>query len=524
MVERDARAVWHQLTFAVAAERSRRIGAALRALGASASRPVMILCPNGVEHALMTFGALRAGIAVAPVPPALVRGGLARLRALTEIVRPGVVFAHDGAAHGTAVHAVAPETAFVSVTEPPPGVRAHDYARLLHHAPLPDDAVAPSGETVSKIMFTSDPASEPKGVVTTHAMLCAMLQGLAQAWPFLDAHPPVIVDALPWSGALGGNVVLGIALRQAGTLYVEHGDAAERFEHRDSLRAELQPTLAFDVPRGWSAWASRLRADDELRRRWLARLDVACWSGAPLAPATRDALRAIGVPLAAAWGTTETSGVVALTTGAEPKYDALGAPLAGVELKLVPHGDGHEARVRGPQVTHGYYWRPDQTAAGFDEDGYFRTGDVVRPIAARAPARGLELIGRIDGRFKLSSGAWVRGTELRAAFLAECSDAAEVLVSGAGREEIGLLVWPTEEALRLDRDVLRAQIAAAMRRLAMRDEAAPQPLRALIEPNPVHSSAHDAGGKRARHATAVRRAAAVARLHASEPDAEVILA
>jgi feruloyl-CoA synthase len=251
-----------------------------------------------------------------------------------------------------------------------------------------------------------------------------------------------------------------------------------------------------------------LRADDELRRRWLARLDLACWSGATLAPATRDALRGIGVPLAAAWGMTETSGAVALTSGFDPKHGALGVPLAGVEVKLVPHGDAHEARVRGPQVTHAYYWRPDLTAEAFDEEGFLRTADLVRPIHKRAPERGLELVARSDGRFKLSSGEWVDGGALRAAFLAECSDAADALVSGEGRDEIGLLVWPTEEALRLDRDVLRAQIAAAMHRLAARNDA-PQPRRALIEAGP---------------AIAVRRAAAVARLHASLPDAEVILA
>jgi len=508
VVERDARAVWHELTFADAAERSRRIGAALRALGASESRPVMILGANGIEHALMTFGALRAGIPVAPISPAAAHGGRARLRALAEVVRPGVVFAYDGAAFGAAAHAVAAEAAFVSVTEPLPGVPAHDYARLLHHRPLPRDAVAVSGETIAKIMFTADLADEPKAVVTTHAMLCAMLQGVAQAWPFLDARPPVIVDALPWSGALGGNLVLGIALRGAGTLYVDDGGAAEGFARRQSLRAELQPTLAFDVPRGWSAWALRLRADDELRQRWLARLDLACWSGAPLAPAARDALRAIGVPLAAAWGMTETSGPVALSVGAQPKYDALGAPLPGVELKLVPHGDAYEARVRGPQVTHAYYWRPDRTAAAFDEEGFFRTGDLVRPIDARKPARGIELVARTDGRFKLSSGAWVHRAALRATFLAECSDAADLLVTGEGRDEIGLLVCPSEDALRLDRDVLRAQIAGAMRRIARDDGVSDNPSRALIV-----------------RALVVRKppAALVARLHASEPDAEVIV-
>jgi feruloyl-CoA synthase len=524
-VERDTRDVWHEATFATVAERSRRIGAALLALGASATRPLMILSGNGIDHALMTFGALRMGIPVAPVPPGAAlsaRNDFARLRALIAIVRPGVVFARDGAVFAAAVRGAAPDAAFVAVSEPPAGVRAHDYELLLHHAKLSDDAMAAegsavvNGETVAKIVFTCDAAGEPKGVVTSHTMLCAMLQGFAQAWPFLDEHPPVIVDRLPWSGAFGGNVVLGIALRHAGTLYIEDGDSTtvERLERSARLRAEVQPTLAFDVPRDWAMWARRLRENDPLRRRWLERLDRACWTGATLAPAARDALRAIGVPLSAAWGATETSGAVTLTSGGgdpksgDPRYDALGVPLAGVELKLVPSGDAYVAHVRGPQVMNGYYWRPDLNAAAFDEDGFFRTGDVVRPVHARAPARGLAYVRRTDERFKVSSGSWARGAELRAAFLTECSDAAEVLVSGQGRDEIGVLVWPTEAARRLERDVLRAQIADALRRVSRGTGKAEALRRALIVETQL---------------TTREQAAALTRLHASLPDAEVIV-
>ena len=342
-------------------------------------------------------------------------------------------------------------------------------------------------------------------------MIGAMLQGLVQAWPFLDEHPPTMVDWLPWSHGLGGNLVLGIALRHAGTLYVDDGDPTpERFERTVRLRAEIPPTLAFDVPLGWTAWAQRLRADDPLRRRWLSRLDRACWAGATLAPATRDALRAIGVPLAAAWGSTETSPAVALTNGVDPASGALGVPLAGVELKLIPAGDAYEARVRGAQVMHGYFWRPDLTAAAFDDEGYYRMGDLVRPVDARAPERGLAFVARADERFKLASGVWVLAGDLQAAFLAECSDVAEVLVSGGGRDIVGLLVRPTAEGRLLDRDVLRAQVADAMRRLAHDAGPAIRPRRALIVDARLGSD------ERAH-------AAALARLHASEPDAEVIV-
>jgi feruloyl-CoA synthase len=516
LVERDARDVWHRATFDTVARRSYNVAGGLRALGASETRPVMILSENGIDHALVTFGALRAGIPVVPVSAKTglaAHDGFARLRAIADAVRPGVVFARDGAAYAAAARAVAPDAAFVSVTEPPPGTpRAFDYARLLAHAPFAPDAAGQIDEdTVAKILFVSGSTGETRGVVVTHGMIGAMLQCVAQAWPFLDDHPPVLVDWLPWSHGLGGNLVLGIALRHAGTLYVDDGDPTpERFERTVRLRAEIAPTLAFDVPLGWTAWVDRLRGDDVLRRHWLSRLDRACWAGATLAPATRDALRAIGVPLAAAWGSTEASPVIALTPGADPAADALGVPLAGVELKLVPNGDAYEARVRGAQVMHGYFWRPDLTAQAFDDKGFYRMGDLVRPVDARAPERGLAFVSRLDERFKLASGVWVLAGELRSAFLAECSDAADVLVSGAGHDAVGLLVWPSAEGRLLDRDVLRAQVADAMRRLAAGAGPAVRPRRALIV------DTNDGSDERAR-------TAALKRVHASEPDAEVIV-
>ena len=513
LIERDARRRWRQIGFATAAKRSRRVAAALLALGASETRPVMILSGNGIDHALVALGAARAAIPVAPVAAVVgldARDGFARLRAIADVVRPAVVFARDGVAYAGAVRAAAPAAAFVSVGAPPPGMRSFDYARLLAHEPLSDGDVAVDGDTVAKLMFGSDPRTEGAAVIVTHGMIGAMLQGLAQAWPFLDRHPPVIVDAQPWSGAFGGNVVLGIALRHAGTLHVEDGEAAGQHLARTArLRAEIAPTLAFDVPSGWARWVEHLRADDGLRRRWLTRLDRACWSGSTMAPSTCDALRAIGVPLAAIWGSTETAGAACVTGGVDPKFDAIGAPLAGVELTLLPDGDAYEMRVRGPQVTTGYYWRPDLTATAFDDDGQLRTGDVVRPVDARAPDRGLEYVARLDRRFKLSGGTWVRAAELQAAFLAECSDAADVLVTGQGGDDVGLLVYPTTDAALLDRDVLRAQIADAMRRVGAGGAASASPRRALIVDAPP-----------ARHP---RLAAYVARLHASEPDAEVIL-
>ncbi len=89
LVERDARDVWNQVSFKTVAERSHRVGNALRALGASATRPVMILSRNGIDHAMVTFGALRAGIPVVPVSAKTglaARDGFARLREIADEV------------------------------------------------------------------------------------------------------------------------------------------------------------------------------------------------------------------------------------------------------------------------------------------------------------------------------------------------------------------------------------------------------------------------------------------------------
>jgi feruloyl-CoA synthase len=188
----------------------------------------------------------------------------------------------------------------------------------------------------------------------------------------------------------------------------------------------------------------------------------------------------------------------------------------------VPSGDAYEARVRGPQVTHGYWWRPDLTAAAFDDEGFYRIGDVVRPLDARAAERGLEFVSRLDDRFKLASGTWVRAGALRERFLAECSDVADAVVTGDGGAEIGLLVWPSDESAPLDLDVQRAQIAAAMRRLGP-GAASPPLRRALIVHDALRESERADNGVPIRHAVLARRAPLVARLHASEPDAEVIV-
>lgn len=445
------------MTFAAAASGSRRVAAGLRALGASAHRPVVVVAPNGIARATLTLGAWRAGVPLVALTPADEPGAV---RAIAAFVRAAAV------------------------------LDAADLDALVARPPAAD--VPLDGDAVAQLVPCGERDGAPLLATTTHANVCAMLEGLSQTWTFLAERPPVIVDRSPWSG-FGANVVLGLALRWGGTVFVEPAGGDPE------LRAEVAPTLAFDVPARWTAWLHRLRADDVLRRRWLARLRLACWSGAPLAAATRDGLRGLGVPLASLWGAATTASAFALSVEREPSPAALGVPLPGVELKLVPRDGVYEARVRGAQVTPGFWWRADATADAFDDEGFLRLGDLVRPLDRGDPGRGLTLAGRTDARFKLGDGAWVDVPALRERFLDVCGDAAEAEIVAAGEDALGVLVTADPGAA-IPPALLRAEIAAGMRRLGAR--------RALLVP---------------AHATPSERAVALARLAASEPDAEVIV-
>jgi feruloyl-CoA synthase len=98
--------------------------------------------------------------------------------------------------------------------------------------------------------------------------------------------------------------------------------------------------------------------------------------------------------------------------------------------------------VRGPNVTPGYWKRPDLTAAAFDEDGFYKPGDAVRFADPREPAKGIVFDGRLAEDFKLTTGTWVHVGGLRVGLLAAASPALQdAIICGENREFIGVLAW-----------------------------------------------------------------------------------
>ena len=106
----------------------------------------------------------------------------------------------------------------------------------------------------------------------------------------------------------------------------------------------------------------------------------------------------------------------------------MGVPVPGVELKLVPNEGKLEARLRGPNITPGYWRQPELTAKAFDEEGFYSSATRSSSTTRTIPRQGLLFDGRIAEDFKLATGTWVSVGPLRARFL----DALRALCQGRG--------------------------------------------------------------------------------------------
>ncbi|MCC6656972.1 MAG: feruloyl-CoA synthase [Rhodocyclaceae bacterium] len=446
---------WRRIAYGEALAQARAIGAALLSRGLSAERPAMVLSDNGIDHALLMLGALHVGVPVAPVSPAysLMSKDYAKVKAIAALLRPGLVYAADGARFAGVLQAVDFGGAEIVLgANTPAGLKATAFADL-RQAPGAevDRAFAAVGpDSIAKFLFTSGSTGEPKGVINTQRMLCSNQQAIRQVWPFLAATPPVIVDWLPWNHTFGANHNFNMVLANGGTLYIDDGKPVPGLIEKTvaNLR-EVSPTIYFNVPRGFDALIPFLERDAALRKNFFARLQMIFYAAAALPQNLWEKLEALSAQergkrtvMVSAWGATETAPMVTTVHFEIDRAGVIGLPAPGTELKLVPNENKLELRVRGPNVTPGYWKRPDLTQAAFDAEGFYCIGDAGRFADPQEPARGIEFDGRIAEDFKLMSGVWVHVGALRVKALAALAPVAQdIVVTGHDREEIGFLVF-----------------------------------------------------------------------------------
>jgi len=533
--QRDGEAGWTTLTYGDAVRHSDALGRAFRALGLGPDRPLMILSGNSLAHLLVSLGAYAAGAPVMPISVAysLQSSDHARIKAIVALTEPGLVFAEDPAPFAPALDALAPSVpqTLIAGGEREGALRLDEMLTSAAHQASPLDG-DPGGQAVAKLLFTSGSTGAPKGVINTHRMLCSNQAMLRAIWPFLPDEPPVLVDWLPWSHTFGANHNLNLAMFNGGTLYIDDGrPAPPLFPKTIAALKDVPPTLYFNVPAGYALLAPALETDAELAERFFSRLRFMFYAAAALPDTLAARLRELAkrhadhdVPLTSSWGTTETApGATSMHYLGAPT-GCIGVPIPGCTIKLAPVGEKLEIRVNGPNVTPGYFRRPDLTRELFDEEGFYRSGDAATLIDEHDPNRGLMFDGRIGENFKLLTGTWVTVGALRTRLLSTAGVLSDAVICGQDAEYVTALAWVNQAEAPGDQAALRAHLATALARLNADAGSASRIERLLLLDTPPSLDAGeitDKGYLNQRRCLECR-AAEVVRLYAADPDAEVI--
>ncbi len=455
---------WRTVTYADALKRVRRIGAALLEFDLSLDHPLLILSGNDIEHALLGLAAQYVGVPYASVSPAysLVSKDFSKLSGIVDKLRPGLVFAADGKPFDLAIRSVVPaRTPVVTVTNPlalRPNIPFSDLdsPRPTEAADAAHETVGP--DTVAKFLFTSGSTGSPKAVINTQRMMTANQEMVRDCFAYMVEEPPIVLDWAPWNHTAGGNKVFNMVLYNGGTLYIDDGrpTPAAIAKTVRNLR-DVSPTWYFNVPKGYEELIPYLEEDAELRERFFSRLKMMMYAGAGLGQHTWSALERLAVQatgkrvlLVTGLGSTETAPFSMMCTVDQRIAGNIGLPALGIELKLVPTDGKLEARLKGPNITPGYWRDPERTEEAFDEEGFYRLGDAFRFVDPDDAAKGFYFDGRIAENFKLNTGTWVNAGALRAKLVDALGGLArDAVITGLDRDFVGAIVIPDLAACRV---------------------------------------------------------------------------
>jgi feruloyl-CoA synthase len=516
-------------------------------------RSLLILSGNSVNHALVKFGAMAAGLPVCPVSAnyAAMGGDFARLKHVVQLVKPAVVFAENAAPVARALREVDFGDAIILTatpsTAPVPTADLEEALRTKVSPAVAHSIAALRGADHAVYMLTSGSTGLPKAVIQTFAMIATNIAQANQTIGEAAGWRGTTMDWLPWSHVSGAFGKM-LSMCAGGTLYIDEGKPVPGL-FDESLRnlREVAGAYYVNVPVGYAMLADALEADAALRATFFRNLQVLLYGGAGLPQTVYDRIQRMAVEtvghrimLISAYGSTETTSGC-LTIHFPTDRVGIGLPMPGITVKLVPVDSRYEIRIAGPVITPGYLRDPERTAQCLDDEGFFKLGDLVEFNDPQLPERGLAFAGRVAEEFKLGTGTWVSGGQLRANALRELAPwISEVVICGDGQTYVALLAWPNRAAVekqfnlaagaRLGEDpgiALRAEIAKKLGAYnAVNNSASMRIERCLLLEEPPQSGANELSDKGTinRNAVLLRRAADVNRLYALSADAGVIVA
>jgi long-chain acyl-CoA synthetase len=398
--------------------RTRALAEAFLSWGAKKGDRIALIAENRWEWAITDFAALAIGAADVPIYPTLTGEQIA---ALVEDAgcRIAVVSTRQ---QFDKLNAVRNRTRLERIVimdsaAPPEGAIAFKEllagadARGSERDPIFDALVrSVQPKDLATLIYTSGTTGEPKGVMLTHANIAANQNFASADFKFTPAD--ACISFLPLSH------ITARALDYVMYSYGAQVAYCSQFDRLPQAMREIRPSVFVGVPRVFEkirqeverraglspvkkrilAWAIGLGAShrdtvydgrrpssmlwkladklaySKVREAFGGRVRIFVSGGAPLGIDTVKWFASVGIALWEGYGLTETSPVIALNTPLSHRMGAAGLPLPNIHLILA--GDG-ELLVSGPSVFAGYWQKPDAMAESFDEQGWFRTGDIA---------------------------------------------------------------------------------------------------------------------------------------------------
>ena len=541
--EPAAQGGWRKLSWRELRHQVGAVAQGLLDLTLPAGKPIAVLSDNSLDHLVLLLAGMHIGRAVCTVSSAYCRlaaGDHGRIHGILQALDPALVYASDAAVYGPPLlnAGIAAVAVFSQGAAGHAGALHYEQLAATRETPAVMQAFATvTPDTHAKYLLTSGSTGHPKVVINTHRMLCANQQMLAQTLRFLDVEKPVLLDWLPWSHTFGGNHNTNLVLRSGGTMYLDEGRPVPgAIDKTIAHLREIQPTVYFNVPRGFEMMLPALETDEALARHFFGKLRMLFYAGAGMPVSTWQRLEAVAARvrddalwMTTSWGSTETAPAITFASWQLDRPGVIGLPMPGVSLKFIPvpgPGGKLEMRIKGDNIFPGYRNNPEATAAAFDADGYYCIGDAGHLLDEADPLQGVVFNGRVAEDFKLTSGTWVSVGTLRVRVVSALAPyAQDVVITGHDRNEIGALVFLTEAGRALPQTQMADTLRQALRSLKAEGGGSSQtPTRALLlqgSPDAGTGEITDKGYLNQR-LVLQRRVADVQALYATPADARVV--
>lgn len=392
-----------RLSYAELAEASARLGTALVGLGLGPGARVVVQLPNIADFVVAIFGCFRVGVVPIMALPAHRETEISHLLAASEAIAylgPGTHRGFDHTAMALGLRARAPHLRHILVGGEGPVPPGTISLRTLWVSTPADRALLaarrPAASEVALFQLSGGTTGLAKLIPRTHddyaynARACAEVARLRPESVYLITLPvshnfPLCAPGVLGTLGSGGRVVLAPTPDPATTFPL--------IEREGVTATGLVPALVI----AWLDWAA---AHPEERAR-LTSLELIQVGGARLQPEVAARVGpGLGCTLQQVLGMAEglcvftrhdDSPEVVLHTVGRPISPADEVRIVGHDDAEVPDGEPGELLTRGPYTIRGYYQAPDHNERAFTDDGFYRTGDVVR----RHPSGNLVVEGRI---------------------------------------------------------------------------------------------------------------------------------